>query len=273
MIEAPRLPSRFALCLVLGVALRSGGLAADSATLEAAVNKYYAGQADAAMAMIEPLAAAGDAEAQYLFGNILYTLAQSGQTTSDPVKWYRLAAAQDSAPANYALGTLLQNRWLQSRLDEDADKAQTYLQRAAELGEPNAQVALDKLAAHRRSLAGSKSLTYTNDSFSSKRVAPENKTPVVKTPPVAERRLSKPVTTLDELLSRFESSGDPVADAQRLKRLLGQMDEQALSNSSSGSPGGLLGGFDSAEDLLGKLIELYGHIEAATELSTAPGAN
>ena len=256
--------------------LASGASAANSKTLDAAVKQYYAGRPDTAIAMIEPLATAGDADAQYLLGNLLYTLAQANQPAGDPAPWYRRAAAQGSAAAAYALGTLYQNRWLQSRRDDDAEQARAAYQRALELGDGNARAALDKLAAHRRSVADSKSLTYTNDSFSSTRSVEEKPAqPVAQTAPAERHREAPPVTTLDELLANFESSGDPVADAERLKELLGRMDQQALAGpgGDSGVSGGLFGNFESAGDLLGKLIELYGHIETATELSTAPGAN
>lgn len=268
-------------CLALALALYCGSLAANSPTLDAAVKKYYAGQAEQAIALLEPLAIGGDVDAQYLLGNMIYSLSQAGESTDDPARWYRLAAAQDSAPANYALGTLYQNRWLQSRRHEDADFAQTHFERAAALGEPKAAAALEKLAAHRRAVAESSTLTYTNESFGSTRT-PAAKPQAAATKPAAAQTLhSSPDDALSQALANFRSSGDLAADALALQRLINEAyaADPSAGNAQAAETGGnigalmqLLGGFESTEKLLNDLAGLYQHIKAASELSTAPGA-
>jgi hypothetical protein len=256
---------------VLGFA--SCGLAAASPALDAAVNKYYAGHTDKAIAMIRPLAVAGDVDAQYLLGNILYTLSNAGklETMEDPAGWYRLAADQGSAPANYALGVLHNNRWLQYHREQDLRLAESYLRQALDLGDSNARVALDNLEEYSKDQRATASLTYSNESFSSKREPPPQPQPASVTKPKPRK------TTLTDTLSEFESSGDPVADAQKLKQMLGQLEETELLAGSSDEDAGtltqLLGGIESAKRLLPDLLKLFDHLEAASEIGTDPGSN
>ena len=127
-------------------------VAADSQQLDQAVNKYYAGFTDEAIGMIEPLARAGDVDAQYLLGNILYSLSNTGKfdEVDDSVKWYKMAAAQKSVGANYALGAVFHNRWLKSRANGDAANAIVYYQNAVDLGYKKGQTPLTTILSRSR---------------------------------------------------------------------------------------------------------------------------
>ena len=97
--------------------------------------------------MMKPLALSGDVNAQYLLGNILYGLSET-KNFSDldgPIKWYRMAAEQDSAAANYALGVIFHNKWSESRDKQEAATAIIYYQKAADLGYKKAQVPLNRV--------------------------------------------------------------------------------------------------------------------------------
>ena len=139
-------------CLVSATLAVSCVVAADTRQLQEAVNKYYAGFTDQAIDMIEPLALAGDVDAQYLLGNILYSLSNTGKVDEldDSVKWYKMAAAQKSVGANYALGAVFHNRWLKSRYNGDAAMAIVYYQNAVDLGYKKAQTPLTTILSRSR---------------------------------------------------------------------------------------------------------------------------
>lgn len=139
-------------CLVPVALVVSCVVAADSQQLDEAVNKYYAGFTDEAIGMIEPLARAGDVDAQYLLGNMLYSLSNTGKLgeVDGSVKWYRMAAAQKSVGANYALGAVFHNRWLKSRADGDAATAIVHYQSAVDLGYEKAQTPLTTILSRSR---------------------------------------------------------------------------------------------------------------------------
>jgi hypothetical protein len=258
------MPGKFpiaVLCLAISLGHAVANAAGASPLLDEAVKKYYEGRTAEAIDMIRPLATAGDVDAQYLLGNILYTLASSGQgdVLEDPSVWYRMAAVQDSAPANYALGVIHNNRWLRSHRDEDARLARSYLQRALELGEPKARSALDRLAKYRQTGRNAVSLSYTNADFSGER-KPESKAQ------------ASAAASTDSAPGGFEGSGDTVADAEKLRELLqrlqnGEQPEQ--TNDGTGMPGG----FESVDKLISHIIRLLVHIDQAAELGTAPDLN
>lgn len=262
--------SKLSLCLALLLNLAANNPALAAGAIDDAINRYYAGYPAEAIEMLRPIASAGDADAQYLLGNILYTLSSSGQAAAqdDPVDWYRMAAAQDSAPANYALGAIHNNRWLQFHDAEDAKLAQSYFERAERLGNPQAAAALTKLQSSRNTA----SLSYTNDSFSSKRTAAatSGKAPMSNAKPA-------PKTALADALSGFQSSGDAVADARNLQRLLDESTSD-LESAEDAAPNlsrlmQMLGNFESIDELIDDIITLYQHIETASELDTTPGSN
>ena len=119
----------------------------NSKALDEAVKRYYDGHPEEAISMIEPLAAGGDVHAQYLLGNILYSLSGTGlyPDLDDPVKWYEMAAAQNFVDAIYALGALYHNRWIESRDPNDAASAIVNYQKASDLGSPKAHQPLHRL--------------------------------------------------------------------------------------------------------------------------------
>lgn len=262
--------SKLSLCLALLLNLTANSPAMAADVVDDAIKRYYAGYPAEAIEMLRPIASAGDAGAQYLLGNILYTLSSSGKAAvqDDPADWYRMAAAQDSAPANYALGAIHNNRWLQFHDAEDANLAQSYFERAGRLGNQQAAAALAKLQSSRNTA----SLSYTNDSFSSKRAAAATSGKA----PLANAQ-SAPKTALTNALSGFQSSGDAAADARNLQRLLGesagnlQSAEETTPNLSTLMQ--MLGNFESIDELINDIINLYQHIETASELDTTPGSN
>jgi len=115
--------------------------------MDEAVKRYYAGFPKEAISMIKPMALSGNVDAQYLLGNILYSLSKEGEITDfeDPVKWYKMAAEQNVADANYALGAIFHNRWNKSRDKNDAANAIIYYQIAIESGFSKAQQPLDRI--------------------------------------------------------------------------------------------------------------------------------
>jgi len=249
-------------------------LSAGSTDLDLALKKYYAGYPREAIGMIEPLAVSGDIDAQYLLGNLLYTLTRSGQyeVQGDPTRWYRLAAEQGSARAAYALGAIHNNRWLQARSDEDLDLAGMYYRQALDLGDENARTALDKLAAHKNKQGKTPSLTYTNASFASKRQSP----PESQRAPQPAAKSPAQTATLADILTGLQGGEDSAIHTQQLEALLDQLNnaEQAETTGSvMDTLRQMLSGFESADELFADLLKLIGHLETASELGTAPGSN
>lgn len=121
--------------------------AANSMELDKAVKIYYAGLPNQAISLIKPLAMSGDVNAQFLLGNILYSLSKTNKNSEidDPVKWYKMAAANNSPDANYALGVIYNNKWAKSLRQEHLTIAVFYFENAAELGHLNAQVYLAEI--------------------------------------------------------------------------------------------------------------------------------
>jgi hypothetical protein len=120
--------------------------------MDEALKRYYAGFPEEAISMLKPLALSGDADAQLLLGNILYSLSKAGGITDidDPVKWYKMAADQNSAAANYALGAIFHNKWIKSRNKNEAANAIIYYQAAVGLGYSKAQQPLDRIKSRSR---------------------------------------------------------------------------------------------------------------------------
>ncbi|MCP3687831.1 MAG: sel1 repeat family protein [Gammaproteobacteria bacterium] len=249
--------NRFPVSLILLLGLLSSNVMA-SAELDQAIKTYYAGYPDQAIEMIRPLASAGDVQAQYLLGNILYGLASTGQSQNreDPTKWYIIAAQRGSAEANYALGVIYNNAWTQKQQKHDAELAKTYYQRAKDLGHKNAQEALVRLAPRVDTSRKKQSLTYTNSSFSRKPAA-------LKEPGDSSREAAA-----NKVLREFEPTDDVIADATRLKSLIDQIngDNSALSLDDlleEDSISRLLTGFESTEKLVSDIMKLMDTIKSA----------
>ncbi len=252
--------NKFFSGLILLLGLLANNVMA-SAELDQAVKTYYAGYPDRAIGMIRPLAIAGDVEAQYLLGNILYGLASSGQSQGreDPIKWYIVAAQQGSAEANYALGVIYNNVWTKSQQKHDAELARAYYQKAQDLGHKKTLAALARLTPQVDTVRRKQSLTYTNSSFSRK-------------PTSTKKPKDNPAkAAANKALRGFEPTDDLIADATKLKSLIDQIngDNSALSLDSlleEDSITRLLSGFESTEKLVSDLMSLMDTIKAATEL-------
>ena len=133
--------------LIPVILIASNSVSANTAELDRALNIYYAGFPEQAISLIEPLALSGDVDAQLLLGNILYSLSNTTEfnQTGDPVKWYKMAAVQNSSAANYALGVIYHNKWVKSRRKQDVEIAIFYYQNAVDLGHEDAQARLSNL--------------------------------------------------------------------------------------------------------------------------------
>jgi hypothetical protein len=180
-----------------------------------------------------------------------------------------MAAEQDSAAANYALGAIYNNRWLRSHRDEDARLAQSYFQRALRLGEKRARAALDKLAEYRKTQRNAVSLSYTNADFAA------GSAPKPAGPPNKAAQRSSPGTSSGDTLAGFAASGDPAADAEKLKDLLNRLRDgaQPADLADVGAFDGLLGGFESIDQLISDIARLLENVEEAGKIDTAPGSN
>lgn len=159
-------------------------LGADQRQLDEAVKRYYAGYPRDAIEMLEPLAGSGDVNAQYLLGNILFSLAQAGTfgVVEDSEKWYRMAAEQGSADASYALGAILQNRWSRSGDESTAASAITHYRDAVDRGHDRARGAMTRLV----------SLSGISEQAATALVRPRVVTPAPE--PVIEVRTATPTT-------------------------------------------------------------------------------
>jgi len=127
--------------------MASCSVAAATKEIDDAVKRYYAGFPEQAISMLKPLALEGDVDAQHLLGNILYSLSAAGKymLIDESVRWYKMAAGQNSAVSNYALGVIFQNKWVNSRNEKDAATAIVYYRKAADLGYTKAQTYLTKI--------------------------------------------------------------------------------------------------------------------------------
>ena len=133
---------------VLSVILLAPALVcAGSAELDEAVKQYYAGNPEQALGLLEPVAMDGNVEAQYLMGNILYSLSNTEEykNLGDPIKWYQMAADQGVADASYAIAVIYHNNWNESRDRIQAALAITHFQNASDAGYRKAAAPLNKL--------------------------------------------------------------------------------------------------------------------------------
>lgn len=224
--------------------------------LDRAVKKYYAGYPVQAINIIKPMAISGDAEAQYLLGNIFYGLSKSESSLAveNPVKWYEMAAEQDSAPASYALGVIYNNRWVKSSDQKEAELAKMYYQKALGLGYKQAEAALHKLTEHNQSNSKSTSLVYTNESFNNTQKSS------IKPKDIPNSVVTRDVTT------EFKLSDNPVADLMKLQTLLSQLINDKSNNDfglDESTISTLLSGFDSTDKLVTDVVKLLSELRSA----------
>ena len=155
----------------------SNSVVASSAELNNAIQIYYAGLPHQAISLIKPLALSGDSDAQYLLGNILYSLSKTNKLDEeDPIEWYKMAAIQGSPDANYALGVIFHNNWVKSQRQQDIAIAIFYYEKAVELGVEDAQAHLSSLKSRRTT--SNKSQKSSKSSSSTERTKPTNRMPV-----------------------------------------------------------------------------------------------
>ncbi len=166
---------------------------ANSAELDIAVKAYYGGRPAEAVELIKPLAQAGDISAQYLLGNILYSLSQTRQVNlgDEAVEWYTKAAMQGSAEANNALGNIYYNRWIDSRQQKDAALAISFYEKAIGLGTKVKQEPLTKL----KRLSG---VSPEKAVYLAKKIAEAAKqSPITAGKPESGIAITKPIVEMD----------------------------------------------------------------------------
>jgi hypothetical protein len=152
----------------------SNSVVASPVELNNAIQIYYAGLPHQAISLIKPLALSGDSDAQYLLGNILYSLSKTNKLddAEDPVEWYKMAAVQGSPDANYALGVIFHNNWVKSQRQQDIAIAIFYYEKAVELGVEDAQAHLSSLKS--RYTTSNKVQKTSKSSSSTGRTKPTN---------------------------------------------------------------------------------------------------
>ena len=156
----------------------SNSVVASSAELNNAIQIYYAGLPHQAISLIKPLALSGDSDAQYLLGNILYSLSKTSKSddAENPVEWYKMAAVRGSPDANYALGVIFHNNWVKSQRQQDIAIAIFYYEKAVELGVEDAQAYLSSLKS--RNTTSNKIQKASKSSSSTGRTKPISEMPV-----------------------------------------------------------------------------------------------
>jgi hypothetical protein len=249
------------ICLLPVLLLVFGNLRASPPDLDLAVQKYHAGNPEKAIAILKPLAIKGDMHAQNLLGNIVYALATTdpSSTSEDPLKWYRMAAAQGLPEASYALGVIYNNNWLKTRHEEDSMLAEFYYQQALDRGYGKAEAPLMKIAARNQASRKSNSREYSNSSFG------------IKWSSSAKPQEDSVNAPSQDAVVGFELSGDAIADSIRLEALLRQLNsgQAPISLTPNGSDWPdeatliqMLTSFGASDSLASELAKLMGQLKA-----------
>jgi hypothetical protein len=265
-------PKKISIYLVPVLLLAVGNLWASPADLDQAVRKYNAGHPDQAIAILKPLAIKGDIQAQNLLGNIVYGLASAdpSSTSEDPLKWYRMAAAQGSPEASYAVGVIHNNIWLKTRREEDSLLAEFYYQQALDRGYSKAEGPLMKIAAHNQANRQSNSRKYSNSSFNSIQQ------------PLAKPQENPVNAPSQDAFDEFELSGDAIADSIRLEALLRQLNggQAPIGMTSTGADWPdettlirMLTNFGASDSLASNLAKLLGQIKPLNQQDLSTGSN
>ena len=110
-----------------------------SAEVDAALAFFENGDTEAAIERLEPLAEAGDVDAQYILGSIHARGFGVAEDLCRALSWFQRAAAQDDSRAIARLGLFHQ---LGDCTPIDYDEAARYFKQAAELGQAGAYVSL-----------------------------------------------------------------------------------------------------------------------------------
>ncbi len=110
-----------------------------SAEVDAALAFFENGDTEAAIERLEPLAEAGDVDAQYILGNIHARGFGVAEDLCRALPWFQRAAAQSDSRAIARLGAYHQ---LGDCTPKDYDEAARHFKQAAELGQAGAYVSL-----------------------------------------------------------------------------------------------------------------------------------
>ena len=123
---------KFILAIGLAFALQQSALAGFAEGATAYNNKHYA----VALKEIEPLARAGNADAQHLLGLMYYMGRGVKQDYKQALQWHRKAAQQGKADAQYVVGAMY---YTGNAVIQDHKQAVIWFRKAAEQGHADSQ--------------------------------------------------------------------------------------------------------------------------------------
>jgi TPR repeat protein len=123
---------KFLLALGLALALHQSAMAGFAEGATAYNNKHYA----VALKEIEPLAKAGNADAQHLLGLMYYMGRGVKQDYKQALQWHRKAALQGKADAQYVVGAMY---YTGNAVIQDHKQAVVWFRKAAEQGHADSQ--------------------------------------------------------------------------------------------------------------------------------------
>ncbi len=130
------------ITIIIAVILFMGNAA--FADYKAGKAAYDAGDYEAAYNQLLPLAEAGDAESQFLMGNMIHVSREDRSNIDEAIKWYKMAAEQNHMKAQHNLARLyaskkpsleyghLMVKWLyiaEKNNDPEAKKALQFLKK------------------------------------------------------------------------------------------------------------------------------------------------
>jgi uncharacterized protein len=123
---------------------QSLGFSGGAANSDAAYAAYQNGSDATALRLARPLAAEGDARAQWILGLLYYGGRGLSQDYNEALMWFRQAAEQDVAGAQFHLGVM----FYEGRgVPQDTAEAAKWFHRAADLGDAQSQYNLGLLYA------------------------------------------------------------------------------------------------------------------------------
>ena len=123
---------KFILAIGLAFAVQQSALAGFAEGATAYNNKHYA----VALKEIEPLAKAGNADAQHLLGLMYYMGRGVKQDYKQALQWHRKAAQQGKADAQYVVGAMY---YTGNAVIQDHKQAVIWFRKAAEQGHADSQ--------------------------------------------------------------------------------------------------------------------------------------
>lgn len=142
--------------IAAGAVLAFGVWGANAATFEEGSEAYRKGDYAAALAIWEPLADAGDPNAQYAAGYLHQNGLGTEENTTRAALLYDDAARQGDRDAQYALGMLLQ---FGDGVPQDFPRAMAWFKKATEGEPPNADAEFAVARLYFRGLGGPRDFT------------------------------------------------------------------------------------------------------------------